>query len=238
MISDSRFDSYYQQGLSDHLQAQDTHLRYKCIDYASDLQTLNHYQATIVRLTRESAKDTNAFTVSLTSIKLAACVSLKLKILSLCRLALAHGHNNKIHKALKLLERSLQLSEALVDHNPQQGLYYVALVLSMMGKLYIAQRYYLFAMASFQASLDAYRSLDYQAVASTPIQSSMATIFCDIAHIAQSTHHPDVAIEHYLEALWIFNQLGNRDQMHQIVQQLNQLFGVDAILASGSSDHE
>lgn len=137
-----------------------------------------------------------------------------------------------MQKALKILNCSLQLSETLAEHVPQQGQYYAALVLSMMGKLYVVQRYYLFALASFKASLEAYRSLDYQTVTSTPIQASMATVFCDIARIAQTTNHPDVAIEHYLEALWIFNRLGNRAQMRQIVQHLDQLFGVDAMAKS------
>jgi tetratricopeptide (TPR) repeat protein len=229
MISDSHPDRYYPQSFSYHLCAQCNNLRHTHIDYASALQALNHYQSAIVKLTRTTDQGQNPLS---TVLKLPDGVSLKLKILSLCRLALTHSQNNKIPKALKLLKRSLQLSETLINSDPQQGQRYAAIILNMMGKLYITQRHYLFALASFQASFDAYRSLGHEATANVSIQTRMANVLCSIAHIAQITNYPDIAIEHYLEALWIFNQLGRKAQMHQIIQKLNQLFGVEDILAS------
>ena len=144
----------------------------------------------------------------------------KLEILRLCRLGLHHKRHKQYSIALGLLERGLQLSETLVHINHQQGQYCAAMVLRIMGKTYSAQRYYLFALASFKAALEAYQSLDGT---SKRIQSRMANILEKIAHIAEITNHPDAAIEYYLDALWYWNSLEQQPKSKQIVQQLNKL---------------
>ena len=122
--------------------------------------------------------------------------------------------------ALNVLDRALQLSDTLANLDPQQGQYCAAIVLGMMGKIYHTQRYYLFALASFKAALEAYKAL------SSPdkrTQGRMATILCEIASIAEMTNHGDVAIEYYLDALWYLNATGQKPQAKQVVQQLNKL---------------
>ena len=226
MTSNSHSENYYQQNLEYHLQCQCDKLQSIKIDHASALQILQYYDSAIVPLNgqlRYHSSNTKQQFASQT-FKHPSGRIIKLKIVRLCRRAVICHKKNDIDKALKLLELGLDLSETLAEHNYYNSQYYAALVLSMMGRLYLAKRYYLFALASFQASLEAYRSLTYDAVINAPIQNRMAVVLCEIAHIAQVTNHPDIAIEHYLEALWHFNQLGNKVRMHQIVQHLDQLF--------------
>jgi tetratricopeptide (TPR) repeat protein len=147
-------------------------------------------------------------------------VHLKVEILRLCRLALRYSHQYQHQIALNVLERGLQLSDILVDVDQQQGQYCAAIVLDMMGKIYHTQRYYLFALASFKASLEAYETLS---APSEQTQSRMATVSCTIANIAEITNHPDVAIEYYLDALWYLNTSDQQPQAKQVAQQLNNL---------------
>ena len=224
MTSNSHPDHYYQQSLEYHLQAQSNNLQSTHMDYASALRTLQYYDSAIVPLNgqlRHHSNSTEQQPTTQTHTHPSGRL-IKLKIVRLCRRAVICNKKNDIDKALKLLELGLQLSETLAEKNYYNSQYYTALVLSMIGKIYLAKRYYLLALAAFQASLEAYRSLTYDAVTNAPIQRGMAIVLCDIAHIAQVTHHSDIAIGHYLEALWHFNQLGNKVQMHQIDQQLDQ----------------
>ena len=231
MTSNSHSDNYYQQSLEYHLQAQgNNNLKSMRIDYAHALRSLQYYDSTIVPLNRQLRHHSNLIEKQPTYTHFSGRL-IKLKIVRLCRRAVICCKKNDIETALKLLELSLHLSETLTDKNYYNSQYYGALVLSMMGKLYLTKRYYLFALASFQSSLEAYRSLTYDAVTNVPVQSRMASVLCDIAHIAQVTHHSDIAIAHYLEALWHFNQLGNKARIHQIVQQLDQLFGLEKTLS-------
>lgn len=147
-------------------------------------------------------------------------VHLKIEILRLCRLGLRHSRRYQTQIALNVLERALNLSDILVDINRQQGQYCAAIVLGMMGKIYHTQRYYLFALASFKAALEAYESLPNP---DKQTQSRMATVLCTIADIAEITNHPDVAIEYYLDALWYLNECGQQPQAKQVIQQLNTL---------------
>jgi len=119
-----------------------------------------------------------------------------------------------------VLERGLQLSDSLTDIDPHQGQYCAAIALGMMGKIYYAQRYYLFAIAAFKASLDAYKSLEKP---DKRTQSRIATILCEIANIAEITNHPAVAVECYLDALWYLNASGQKPQAKQIMGQLDKL---------------
>ena len=119
----------------------------------------------------------------------------KLEILRLCRLGLHHKRNKQYPIALSMLERGLHLSETLMDINPQQSQYCAALVLGRMGKLYYAQRYYLFALASFQAALAVYQTLGQ---ADQRIQSRLASTLDEIANIQTITNNPDTAIEYEL----------------------------------------
>ncbi len=226
-------DNYYQPSLIDHLQAQVNNLRASRIDYASALRALQYYNSAIVPFDgqlcrRHTVTKQQPIAQSLTH---RSGRIIKLKIVRLCRRAVICNKKNDIDQAFKLLELSLQLSETLAERNYYNSQYYIAMVLSMMGKIYLSKGYYLFALTSFQASLDAYRSLTYDAVTNAPIQGRMAVVLCDIAHIAQVTKHPDIAIERYLEALWHFNQLGNKVQICRVVQQLNQLFNLGNTLS-------
>ncbi|MEM1241940.1 MAG: hypothetical protein AAGI45_19070 [Cyanobacteria bacterium P01_H01_bin.26] len=147
-------------------------------------------------------------------------VCLKLEILRLCRLGLLHSHRHQHQVSLKVLERGLQLSDTLADIDYQQGQYCAAIVLGMMGKIYNAQRYHLFALASFKAALEAYRSLQHP---DSHTQERIATVLCEVARIAEMTAHPDVAIEYYLDALWYWHAAGQQPQANQVTQQLNKL---------------
>ncbi|MBX2864613.1 MAG: hypothetical protein KTR27_13780 [Leptolyngbyaceae cyanobacterium MAG.088] len=147
-------------------------------------------------------------------------VHLKVEILRLCRLGLRYSRRHRYQIALNVLDRGLQLSDILVDVDQQQGQYCAAIVLGMMGKIYHTQRYYLFALASFKAALEAYEALPKP---DKQTQSRRATIMCKIADIAEITNHPDVAIEYYLDALWYLNANGQKPQAKQVMQQLNNL---------------
>lgn len=228
MLSNNEPDNYYQQSLGYHLKARCS-MRSNSIDYATALRTFQSYKSAIVPLNRRTYRCNRDVKKSPTASALAnfSVYNIKLKILSLCCLAVTCKQKNSIDTALKRLEIALQLSETLADQKYDDGQFYTAVILSIMGKLYLTKQYYLFALASFQAALDAYRSFTHGATVNVSIQGRIAAVLCDIAHIAQITNYPDVAVEHYLEALWHFNQLGNEAKMRQITQQLNQLLDLE-----------
>lgn len=145
---------------------------------------------------------------------------LRLEILRLCRLGFRHKRNKQYPIALSMLERGLQLSETLMEINLQQGQYCAAMVLRRMGNIYYAQRYYLFALAAFQAALEAYQSLEG---CDHRIESRLANTAQEIVRITEITNHPDTAIEYYLDTLWYWNSVDQQPKSKQIVQQLNKL---------------
>ncbi|MEM7066453.1 MAG: hypothetical protein AAF572_25215 [Cyanobacteria bacterium P01_B01_bin.77] len=215
MYSDGR----YHQTLG-YLNIQFGNLDQACLDYLSAIEAFqrDNNQTTAAQLT-ERLNELNAGQAS-NPAEPPMDVRFKLEILRLCRLSLRHSRRKQHQLALNILERGLQLSDTLVDMDYQQGQYCAAVVLSMMGKVYNAQRYYLFALASFKAALEAYQSL----TPPTPrIQGRIATVLGKIAHIAEITNHPDAAIEYYLDALWYWNSIEHQPQAKQIAQQLNKL---------------
>lgn len=212
-------DGQYHQTLG-YLNIQFGNLDQACLDYLNAIEAFQRDddQTTAAQLTERlselsSGQKSNPADPPMD-------VRFKLEILRLCRLSLRHSRRKQYQLALNMLERGLQLSDTLVDIDYQQGQYCAAVVLSMMGKVYNAQRYYLFALASFKAALEAYQSL----TPPTPrIQGRIATVLGEIAHIAEITNHPDAAIEYYLDALWYWNSIEHQPQAKQIAQQLNKL---------------
>ena len=214
MYSDGR----YHQALG-YLHIQFGNLDQACLDYlnAIDAFQRDDDEAAVSQLNGELGQ----LDVSVTAhLNLSQSAHLKIEILRLCRLGLSYSHRDKHHVALQVLDRGLQLSDQLVDLDPQEGQYCAAVVLGMMGKIYSAQRYYLFALASFKAALDAYKSLDSP---DTATQGRIAVLLCDIANIAEITKHPDIAVEYYLDALWYSNTSGQQARSTQIVDHLNKL---------------
>lgn len=210
MYSDGR----YHQTLG-YLHIQFGNLDQACLDYLNAIDAFEREddQAAAQQLT-ERLRELNLKDGQPTA------VHLKLEILRLCRLGLRHSRRYQYPVAINLLERGLQLSDALIDEDPRQGQYCAAIVLGMMGKIYYAQRYYLFALASYKASLEAYQTLG---ATDKRTQGRIATVLCEIANIANITNHPTVAIEYYLDALWYLNASGQRPQANQVIQQLDRL---------------
>lgn len=218
MYSDGR---YYQT--LGYLHIQFGNLDQACLDYLNAIEAFENEddQVTAQQLTeRLNELNDEVESRSTAEPKASLSVHLKIEILRLCRLGLRYSRRYQYQVAINLLERGLQLSDTLIDIDPQQGQYCAAIVLGMMGKIYHAQRYYLFALASFKAALEAYKSLE------TPdkrTQRRIATMLCEIANIAEITNHPAVAIEYYLDALWYLNASGQRLRAKQIINQLNKL---------------
>ncbi len=218
MYSDGR----YHQTLG-YLHIQFGNLDQACLDYLNAIEAFQHDddQDAALQLTERLDALNYALENRVESdADPSLSVHLKVEILRLCRLGLRYSRRYQHQVALNILERGLQLSDILVDVDQQQGQYCAAIVLGMMGKIYHTQRYYLFALASFRASLEAYRSLP---TPNKQTQSRMATVMCKIADIAEITNHPDVAIEYYLDALWYLNASGQQPQAKQVIQQLNSL---------------
>lgn len=215
-------DGRYHQTLG-YLHIQFGNLDQACIDYLNAIEAFqrDNDQETVLQLTERlqtlSCKLESQPSANPTS---SLRVHLKLEILRLCRLSLRYSRRKRYQVALNSLDRGLQLSDSLADIDYQQGQYCAAIVLGMMGKIYHTQRYYLFALASFKAALEAYKSLK---VTDKRTQSRIATVLGEIAHIAEITNHPDAAVEYYLDALWYWNSVGKQPQAKQIVQQLNKL---------------
>lgn len=224
MYSDGR----YHQTLG-YLNIQFGNLDQACLDYLNAIEAFqrDNDQTTAAQLAERlnelnAGRDSNSADPSMD-------VRFKLEILRLCRLSLRHSRRKQYPIALNMLERGLQLSDTLVDMDYQQGQYCAAVVLSMMGKVYNAQRYYLFALASFKAAVEAYQLL----TPPTPrIQGRIATVLGEIAHIAEITNHPDAAIEYYLDALWYWNSIEHQPQAKQISQQLNKLCNQSAAVST------
>ncbi|MEA5463207.1 hypothetical protein [Leptothoe sp. PORK10 BA2] len=218
MYSDGR----YHQTLG-YLNIQFGNLDQACLDYLNAVEAFKHEddQITAFQLT-ERLNELNYELESRPTDETQASpsVSLKVEILRLCRLGLHHSRRYQYQVAINLLERGLQLSDTLVDIEPPQGQYCAAIVLGMMGKIYHTQRYYLFALASFKAALEAYKSLEKP---DKLTQRRIATLLCEIANIAEVTNHPAVAIEYYLDALWYLNASGQQPQAKQVIKQLNKL---------------
>lgn len=206
-----------------YLNTQFGNLEQACLHYlrAIDAFQQGNDEETVLQLTtRLDAINAELESNPATGKKLRLDRQFKVEILRLCRLGLHHKRHKQYPIALSLLERGLQLSETLVTIDHQQGQYYAAMVLGMMGQTYFAQRYYLFSLAAFKAALEAYQSMDSS---QKNIQSRIATTLERIAHIAEITNHPDAAIEYYLDALWYWNSLEQQPKSKQIVEQLNQL---------------
>lgn len=218
MYSDGR----YHQTLG-YLHIQFGNLDEACLDYLNAIEAFEREEdeATALQLTERLTElnwEINSPVAASSHTSLS--IQLKIEIVRLCRLGLRHSRQYKYQIAINLLERSLQLSETLIDIDPHQGQYCAAITLGMMGKIYYAQRYYLFALAAFKASLDAYKSLEQT---DKRTQGRIATILCEIANIAEITNHPTVAVEYYLDALWYLNASGQKPQAKQIMQQLDKL---------------
>ncbi|MFG6093785.1 hypothetical protein SPB21_00935 [Leptothoe sp. ISB3NOV94-8A] len=231
-------DGRYHQTLG-YLHIQFGNLDQACLDYLNAIEAFqrDHDEMAVTQVTEclnqlncelDAELDASPTATSNPSLP----VRLKIEILRLCRLGLRHSHQYKHQIALHVLDRGLQLSDILADIDHQQGQYCAAIVLGMMGKIYHAQRYYLFALASFRASLEAYGSLE---APDSATQGRMATILCEIANIAEMTHHPDIAIEYYLDALWYLNATGQQPQAKQVIEQLNKLYDVPHIAGMKAS---
>ncbi|ESA34990.1 hypothetical protein N836_14615 [Leptolyngbya sp. Heron Island J] len=215
-------DGSYHQTLG-YLHIQFGNLDQACLDYLNAIEAFQRDddQDAALQLT-ERLNDLNCEIESRSGQKkdLSLSVHLKIEILRLCRLGSRYSRRYQHPVALNVLERGLNLSDVLADIDYQQGQYCAAIVLGMMGKIYHTQRYYLFALASFKAALEAYESLSNP---DKQTQGRMATVLCKIADIAEITHHPDVAIECYLDALWYLNACGQKPRARQVAQQLKTL---------------
>lgn len=219
MYSDGR----YHETLG-YLHIQFGNLDQACLDYLNAIEAFQHDgdQDSALQLTQRLNELNDEIDTRLTKTPNPSLpIHLKIEILRLCRLGLRYSRRHQYQVALNVLERGLELGDALVEVNQQQGQYCAAIVLGMMGKIYYDQRYYLFALASFKAALEAYEALPDRN--DRPTQSRIATVLCRIADIAEITHHPDVAIEYYLDALWYLNASGQQPQAKQVIQQLNVL---------------
>ncbi len=218
-------DGSYHQTLG-YLHIQFGNLDQACLDYLNAIEAFqrDHDQDSALQLTeRLSALNCDLEARSAQNADPSLPVHLKIEVLRLCRLGLRYSRRYQHQVALNLLERGLHLSDILVDVDYYSGQYCAAIVLGMMGKIYHTQRYYLFALASFRAALEAYESLPNP---DKQTQSRMATVLCKIADIAEITHHPDVAIEYYLDALWYLNECGQQPQARQVIQHLNTLCNI------------
>lgn len=217
MYSDGR----YHQTLG-YLNIQFGNLDQACLDYLNAIEAFQRDDDSVAALQIAERLNELNYQVQQTRPEpsLSLGVHLKIEILRLCRLGLRYSRRYQYQVALNVLDRGLQLSDTLANINPQQGQYCAAIVLGMMGKIYHTQRYYLFALASFKAALEAYKSLPSP---DKRTQGRMATILCEIANIAEMTNHSDIAIEYYLDALWYLSATGQKPQAKQVVQQLNKL---------------
>ena len=215
MYSDGR----YHQTLG-YLNIQFGNLDQACLNYLNAIEAFQHNNDRTMALQLTERLNELTFEPSSHPADPKKDVHFKLEILRLCRLSLRHGRRRRYQAALNVLERALQLSDTLVDINHEQGQYCAAIVLGMMGKIYQAQCYYLFALASFKASLEAYQSLTDP---DKRTQSRIATVLTHIARIAEITNHPEAAVEYYLDALWYWNSIDHQPQAKQIAEQLNKL---------------
>lgn len=102
-----------------------------------------------------------------------------------------------------------------------------ALTLDYMGRIYACQQAYMFALSCYQAALECYSAADQ-----STLQRQIAALKEQMALLCEQTHHYDLAIAYYLEALDIFQACGEHRSailMQHCLARLHEVAGQTAI---------
>lgn len=139
-------------------------------------------------------------------------------VAALRHLSLIHLHQGRQRLALRTLERALAQCSQLGDGISE------ALVLGSLGQVYTAQGKLLYGLACYDAALD----LLQRQPAEPEIFGHVAWLRCLLGELCYQCNHPELALEHYSQALsqrfylscnWIAHIL---HQIGQINEQLQR----------------